>query len=80
MFAQFYAIEGKFEDALNYSKTALANEQKILGGKHLKIAQRYYELAEIGLKASRKEDSLNNYNKAKNICNNIGESESVFYA
>lgn len=44
------------------------------------MAERYYQLAEINLKGSRKSDSLNYYIKAKKICDDIGETETIFYA
>lgn len=34
VFAHYYAEIGNYELAMNYSKTALANMQKILGDKH----------------------------------------------
>lgn len=47
-------MKGKYEEAINYAKSALANLSNLLGNNSLKTAEIHYELANIYLKSSRR--------------------------
>jgi len=55
VFATYFLNKGKFEDALKYAKSSLANNSNLLGNNSLKTAESHYELANIFLKASKRE-------------------------
>lgn len=53
-FSRYYLMKGKYEEAINYAKSALANLSNLLGNNSLKTAEIHYELANIYLKSSRR--------------------------
>jgi len=55
VFAVYFLNKCKFEDAMKYAKSSLANNSNMLGNNSLKTAESHYELANIFLKASKRE-------------------------
>jgi TolA-binding protein len=52
---------------VSYCKNALKNQEKLLGGNHIKLADAYYNLGEIYLHYSKKVDALQSYKRASQI-------------
>jgi tetratricopeptide (TPR) repeat protein len=70
VFAVYYINKCKFEEAMKYAKSSLANNSNLLGNNSLKTAESHYELANVFIKASKKEEALIYFRKAKNIYDN----------
>lgn len=80
VFAAYFLNKCKFDDAMKYAKSSLANNSNLLGNNSLKTAESHYELANIFLKASKREEALSYFRKAKNIFDNKNATERLSYA
>lgn len=55
VFAVYFVNKCKFDEAMKYAKSSLANNSNLLGNNSLKTAESHYDLANIFMKASKRE-------------------------
>lgn len=68
MYARYYlTLKDQEKKAVNYCKTAIRNQEKLLGATHAKLADSYYLLGDIYLNFGKKNEAINTLNKAKEI-------------
>lgn len=53
--------------SVNYCKTAIRNQEKLLGSSHEKLADNYYLLGTVYLNYGKKNEAINTLKKAKEI-------------
>ncbi len=63
----FNASLGKYEEAIQLAKLSLKNISKVLGSNELPVADKHYQLGNIYFKMGRKDESLKEYTKTKEI-------------
>lgn len=61
---------------VNYCKSAIKNQEKLIGVNHIKLADSYYLLGNAYLTYARKVEALNSFKKAKEILYNNEAVES----
>jgi tetratricopeptide (TPR) repeat protein len=68
IFARYYLrFREEEKRAVSYSKNALKNQEKLLGGNHIKLADAYYTLGDIHLHYAKKADALQSLKRAAQI-------------
>ncbi len=68
IFSRYYLnFREEEKRAVSYCKNSLKNQEKLLGGNHIKLADGYYNLGEIYLHYAKKVDALQSYKRASQI-------------
>lgn len=61
---------------VNYCKSAIKNQEKLLGSLHEKLADNYYHLATVYLNYGKKAEAINTFKKSKDIIEKSANEDS----
>lgn len=80
IYANYYLLfKDQEKKAVNYCKSAIKNQEKIIGPYHLKMADSYYLLGTIYRHYGRKTEAINSLKKAKEIILKSKNEDSEAY-
>ena len=81
IFARYYGGRRDEEkQAVTYCRSSLKNQEKLLGGQHIKLAEGYFSLAGTYANFDKKGDALQAYKKAAGILSHNNDNSSQPYA
>ena len=66
-FSMYYASIGQYDQSIQLARLSLKNIIKVSGATALPVADKHYQLGNIYFKMGRKEDSLKEYTRTKDI-------------
>lgn len=79
-FANYYTMfKDQEKKAVNSCKSAIKNQEKLIGLSHPKMADSYYLLAEVYKNYGKRAEALNSFQKAKEILIKSNNQESEAY-
>ena len=63
----YYASVGKYDHSIQLARMSLKNVMKVLGSMALPVADKHYQLGNIYFKMGKKEESLKEYSRTRDI-------------